>query len=209
MQMARYSVKPSYLFPRSQSPVSNLTLFTLYLSLFSLLPPSHFPLFPSLSFFFYLNSQRSFKNVPSHLSLWHRQPSYSSILGPFCPREPNCTWRMVLSPAVRCGPRGAAENPLTGGEQNYLERPKSTLLPLCLWHNMLFCFGQCQTCIVTKIIIIFRWKTVVCITLGRQIQKNVLFKCPPSIQETIAAASPSFSPGLYPASPPPPRIKSR
>lgn len=173
MQMARYSVKPSYLSPRSQSPVSNLTLFTLLFTFlfFSLLPSSHFNLFPS---FFYLNSQRSFKNVPFHLSLWHRQPHYSSILGPFCPREPNCTWRMVLSRAVRCGPRGAAESPLTRGEQSYLERPKSSLFPLWLWHNILFCFGQCQTRTVAKIVIIFRRKTVVYITLDQQIQKCCL-----------------------------------
>lgn len=114
MQMARYSVKPSYLFPRSQSPVSNLTLFTLLFTFLSLLPLVPFPLIPFFFFFFffYLNSQRSFKNVPFHLSLWHRQPGSSSIFGPFCPREPNCTWRMVLSPALRWRPpRGAAENP--------------------------------------------------------------------------------------------------
>lgn len=53
MQMARCSVKPSYLFPpSSQSPVSNLTPFTLPFTFLS------FPFPPPCPLFFHLDSQR-------------------------------------------------------------------------------------------------------------------------------------------------------
>lgn len=159
MQMARYSVKPSYLFPRPQSPVSNLTPITLLFTfLFFASLPSHFP----------LHSQRSFKNVPFHLSL-----CAPAAQPPFHPRSVLSPWAKLH---VTNGSFPASEMwrlRSSGKKKPWPEESRAIWKGLnpscCLFaqkQNNMLCYNQCQTRTVTKLLIIFRWKTV-----QQQIQK--------------------------------------